>query len=132
MFQKSHCAVLSCSVMSDFATPWTVAHQASLSMGQGSSNGLPYPPSADPPNLGIEPRSPPLRADSLPSEPPEKPRNIGMGSLYLLQGNFSTPEWTVVSCVAGKFFTSWATWEAHGHGSLEKSLVIFKFILGVI
>ena len=27
------CSVLSCSVVSDSATPWTIAHQASLSMG---------------------------------------------------------------------------------------------------
>ena len=27
------CTVLSCSVVSDSATPWTVAHQAPLSMG---------------------------------------------------------------------------------------------------
>ena len=30
---KQHCAVLSCSVVSDFVTPWTVTHQAPLSMG---------------------------------------------------------------------------------------------------
>ena len=27
------CAVLSCSVVSDFVTPWMVAHQAPLSLG---------------------------------------------------------------------------------------------------
>ena len=31
--QVVHCAVLSCSVVSLFVTPWTVAHQAPLSMG---------------------------------------------------------------------------------------------------
>ena len=34
-----------------------------------------------------QPRSPTLEADSLQSEPPEKPRNTGGGSLTLLQGN---------------------------------------------
>ena len=34
---------------------------------------LPCPPPGDLPNPGIEPRSPTLQADSLPSEPPEKP-----------------------------------------------------------
>jgi len=43
-------------------------------------------------NLGIEPRSPTLQADSLLSKPPGKPKNTGMGSLSLLQGNFSTQE----------------------------------------
>ena len=36
-------------------------------------SGLPYPPPGDPPNPGIEPRSPALQADSLPSKPPGKP-----------------------------------------------------------
>ena len=43
-----------------FATPWTVAHQAPLSMGfsrQEYWSGLPYPPPGDLPNPGIEPVS---------------------------------------------------------------------------
>ena len=35
--------------------------------------------------------SPVLQVDSLPSEPPGKPLNTGMGSLSLLQGNFPDP-----------------------------------------
>ena len=56
-----------------FATPWTVAHQASLSMGfsrQEHWSGLPFPSPGDLPDPGIEPRSPTLQADALPSEPP--------------------------------------------------------------
>ena len=56
-------------------------------------SGLPCPTPGDLPNLGMEPRSPALQADSLPSEPPEKPKNTGMGSLSLLQGNFVTQEY---------------------------------------
>ena len=62
-----------------FATPWTAAHQASLSMGlsrQEYWSGLPFPPPGDLPNPQIEPTSPAalaLQADSLPSEPPAKP-----------------------------------------------------------
>ena len=40
----------------------------------------------------IEPRFPALQVDSLPSEPPGKPKNPGMGSLSFLQGNFLTQE----------------------------------------
>ena len=36
-------------------------------------NELPFPPPGDLPNPGIEPGSPALQADSLPSEPPGKP-----------------------------------------------------------
>ena len=36
-------------------------------------SGQPFPSPGDLPNPGIEPRSPVLQADSLPSEPPGKP-----------------------------------------------------------
>ena len=45
-------------VMSDSATPWTVAHQAPLSMGFPSQeywSGLSFPPPGDPPDPGIKP-----------------------------------------------------------------------------
>ena len=59
-----------------FATPWTVAYQASPSMGfsrQEYWSGLPFPSPGDLPDPGIEPRSPPFQADALTSEPPGKP-----------------------------------------------------------
>ena len=55
-----------------FATPWTVAYQAPLSVGfsrQEYWSGLPFPSPGALPNPGIEPRSPALQADALPSEP---------------------------------------------------------------
>ena len=39
-----------------------------------------------------KPRSPTLQADFLPAEPQEKPKNTGVGSLYLLQWIFPTQE----------------------------------------
>ena len=39
-------------------------------------SGLPCPPPGDRPNPGIEPRSPALQADSLPSEPRGKPNEF--------------------------------------------------------
>ena len=54
---------------------WTVAYQASLSMGfsrQEYWSGLPFPSLGDLPDPGIEPGSPTLQADPLPSEPPGK------------------------------------------------------------
>ena len=49
-----------------FLCPWGFSRQEYWS-------GLPCPPPGDLPNFGIEPRSPALQADSLPSEPPGKP-----------------------------------------------------------
>ena len=53
-----------------------IARQAPLPVGlsqQEYSSGLPFPSPGDLPDPGIEPRSPALRADSLPSEPPGRP-----------------------------------------------------------
>ena len=44
------------------------------------------------PNPEIEPRSPALWVDSLPSEPQGKPKNTGVGSLSLLWRIFLTQE----------------------------------------
>ena len=63
-------------IVSDFATPWTIALQAPLSMEfsrQEYWNGLPFPSPGDLPIPRIEPESPALQANSLPSEPPGKP-----------------------------------------------------------
>ena len=63
-----------------FVTPWTVAHQAPLSMGfsrQEHWSGLLYPPLGDLPHPGIESVSP------------------------------------VSPALAGRLFTTIATWEAH-------------------
>ena len=60
-------------------TPWTVAYQAPPSMGfsrQERWSGLPFPSPGDAPDLEIEPRSPALQADALPSEPPAKPMEV--------------------------------------------------------
>ena len=51
--------------------PWTVAPEASLSMGfsrQEYWSGLPFPSPEDVSDPGIEPWSPALQADSLPFE----------------------------------------------------------------
>ena len=54
-------------------TPGTAAHQAPPSMGFSRQEywiGVPFPSPGYVPNPGIEPRSPTLQADALPSEPP--------------------------------------------------------------
>ena len=50
-----------------FATPWTMAYQALLSMGfsrQEYWSGLPFPSPRDLPDPGVDPGSPELQADS--------------------------------------------------------------------
>ena len=60
---------------SSFVTPWTVACQVLLSTEfhrQECWSGLPFPSPGDLPDPGIEPRSPALQSDSLPSESKRK------------------------------------------------------------
>ena len=60
-----------------FVTPWTVAYQAPQSVEfsrQEYCSGLPFPSPGNLPNSEIEPRSPALQADALPSEPPGIPQ----------------------------------------------------------
>ena len=76
--QCSSCLLHACVFSRDrlFATLWTVAHQASLSIGfsrQEYWSGLPFPSPGDLPDPGIKPRSPALQTDALLSEPPGKP-----------------------------------------------------------
>jgi len=66
----------SCPTLCD---PWTVVGQAPLSIGfsrQEYWSGLPFPSPGDLPDPGIEPGSPALQSDSLPSEPPGNPNTI--------------------------------------------------------
>ena len=65
------CCVCSVSRVQIFVTPWTVAHQAPLSMGfsrQEYWSGLPCTPPGNLPDPGIEPVSPTslaFQADAL-------------------------------------------------------------------
>ena len=88
-----HLCVLSCSAVSDsLQFPWTVYHQAPLSMGfsrQEYWSGLPFPPPGDLPDPVIQLRSlvsPALQADSLPAEPLRKSMlSIDSRIIYIFQ-----------------------------------------------
>ena len=70
-------------------TSWTVACQAPLSMRfsrQEYWSGLPFPSPGDLPDPRIEPWSPALQADSLPSELPD---GSFINYLYLILCTFS-------------------------------------------
>ena len=69
--------VLSCVQL--FATPWTVARQASQFMGfsrQEYWSGLPLPPPGDLPDPGTEAMSPALAGGLFTTEPPGKPHSV--------------------------------------------------------
>ena len=70
-----------------FVIPLTVAYQVPPSMAfsrQEYWSGLPFTSPGDLPDPGIEPRSPTLRSDTLPSEPPGKPLLAEEGTFFSL------------------------------------------------
>ena len=85
------CVNVSCSVVSNTGTPWTIACQAPLSVGfsrQEYWSGLPFPPPGDLPDPGKEPASsgaPALPGRFFTTKPPEKPRgkNECCGNAFL-------------------------------------------------
>ena len=83
--------------MSNFYYPMVCSLPGSSVRGISQARILEWVTISSPGDLsspGVEPRSPALQADSLPSEPQGKPKNTGMGSLSLLQGIFPTQEST--------------------------------------
>ena len=99
------------SVMSDSLWPQGL-YSPCNSPGQNTGVGSHSLP-GDLSNPGMESRSPTLQVDSLPAEPPGKPKNTGVGS-YPFSSRSSWPRnQTGVSCIAGGFFTNWAMREAH-------------------
>ena len=77
----------------------------------------------------METRPPTLQVDSLPSEPPGKPKNTGVGSLSFLQGIILTQETNGDLCIAGAFFTRWASREVH-HPSYPVLIGLVSFQAG--
>ena len=106
--------MLSCAVVSDSLwpdgqrrrlCPWWFSRQEYWS-------GLPCPPPRHLSNPRIRHRSPALWANSLPSEPPGKHKNTGMGSLSFLQGIFPTQESN-----QGLLHCRWITYQLSHQGS---------------
>ena len=96
-----------------FVIPWTIAYQALQSMEfsrQEYWSALPFPSPGDLPNPGIEPGSPALQADALPSEPPGKSK-----SYRKKQSQDREKRDTVCKCLFGSAIhkvisTSWNFW----------------------
>ena len=96
-----------------FATLWTVAYQASPSMGfsrQEYRSGLPFPSPGDLPDPWIKPRSPALQADTLPSEPQGKHKIVfkkwPIIFWHFYNKQFLCPVLPSISC-QGCFFQFW-------------------------
>ena len=98
----------SLSLVRLFATPWTI--QCMEFSKPEYWNGQPFPSPGDLPNPGIKPRSPALRADYQLNH--QGSPGILEWLAYPFSSRSSQPRnWTWISCIAGGFFTSWATRE---------------------
>ena len=83
-----------------FVTPWIVAYQAPPSMEfprQEYWSGLPFPSPGDLSDPVIEPRSPALQADTLPSEPPKTTHKKKMLT-HLMKHNCVTINVSYLNC----------------------------------
>ena len=96
-------------------------------------SGLPFPSPRDLPDLGTEPRSPALQADPLPSEPPGKPKNTGVGSLSLLQWIFLTQKsnWGLLHCRQILYQLGYREAPTQGHGGCADHLSAFTAMVGL-
>ena len=97
-----------------FATPWTVAHQAPQSMEfsrQEYWSGVPFPSPGDLPNPGIEPGSPALQADTLPSESRGKPYDPAIPLLGIYPENTTIQKDTCSPMFIATLFTIARTWK---------------------
>ena len=112
------CCAQSLSCVQLFLTPQAVTLCPWGFSRQEYWSGLSCPPPGDLPNPGIEPRSPALWADSLPSEPPGKPKNTGVGSLSLLQGILLTQEFN-----RGLLCCRWILYQLSYQGSPNHTLL---------
>ena len=95
--------------MSDSLRPHKLTRQAFLSMEfsrQEHWSGLPFPSPEDLPNPEIKPKSPTLQLSHQ-----GNPRILEWLVYPFSSGSSPPRNRTRVSCIAGGFFTSWATWE---------------------
>ena len=112
-----------------FATIWTVACQPPPSMGfyrQEYWSGLPFPSPGDLPDRGIKSGSSTLQ--TLPSGPPEKPKNTGVGGHSFLLRVFPAKGLNLVLLLCRQIFTIWTTREVNLWDS-EILFVCFCFYL---
>ena len=117
--QFTHSALLKCSVTSNSVTPWTITHQAPLSLGSLQARTLEWV------------AMPSSRGSSQPRDRTQVSHLAGrFFTHWANQGGSRIPEWvsypfsrgssrprnqTGVFCTAGGFFTSWATRETLTH-----------------
>ena len=110
--------MLSHSLMSDFATPWTAARFLyPWGFSRQYWSGLSCPPPRDIPNPGIEH----CRRSLYCLSHQGSPRILEWVAYPFFRGSSQSRNRTGVPCIIGRFFTSWATREAQPLPSVQFS-----------
>ena len=135
-FQSTNLSAVLCLVVQSYPTlcdPMDYSPSGFSILGiffrQENWSGLPFPSPGDLPNPGIEPRSPALQADSLPSEPPGKSLPFfwmplrGVTGLFqqsssLLCSESSRSDWARGGRTLGILIIIWTWSTTHLHGDV--------------
>ena len=99
-------------VMSDSLRPYSPWNSPRQNSGVGSCSHLQRIFPTQGLNPDLQPRSPTLQVDSLPAEPRGSPTILEWVAYPFSSGSSQPRNQTRVSCIAGGFFTNWATREA--------------------
>ena len=115
-FGKCMCCVLSCLGMSNSVTPRTGAHQAGSSVhgdspGKNTGGGCDALLQGIFPTQGLDPGLPHHRQILYHMSHEGSPRILEWVAYPFCRGPSCPRNWTKVSCIVGRFFTSWATTE---------------------
>ena len=123
-----------------FVTPWTRAPQGPLPWRfsrQEYWSRLPCPPQGIFPTQGSNPGLPHCRQNLYHLSHQGSPRILERVTYPFSRGSSQPRNWTGVSCIAGRFFTSWSTREALNASNIldykwsnirRASLTIYSFI----
>ena len=110
------CDPMDCSSPASFLCPWVFSRQEYWS-------GLLCPPSGDLPNPGIKPWSPTLQQILYHLSHQRSPRILEWVAYPFSRASSCPRNWTRASCIAGRFFTSWATREVHAHKKSKRNKI---------
>ena len=109
-----------------FAAPWTIQSMEFSKPEYWS--GLQFPSLRGSSNPGVEPRSPALQVDSYQLSHQRSPRILEWVAYPFSNGSSPPKNRTEVSCIAGRFFTRWATRESPLFPSQISILIPIPFL----
>ena len=115
-----------------FSTPWTIAHQAPLSMGfprQEYWGGLPFPSTGDLPGPGIKPPSPELAGAFFATEPHGMPVCSFILSTTIYWGSLLPVLLGICGIKQKQWQTTFSSWRSHSTEWSQKINKLLQYIM---